>query len=58
MVDWIKGAMVVGCFAIAFGIKIFWPNTPEDNYIEEAAEELIKRESGIDIDFTPSSKEK
>ncbi len=30
----------------------------QDNPVEEKAEEIIKEKTGVDIDLTPSSKEK
>ena len=38
------------------GILIF--NLPDDNLIEQIAEEVIKIETGIDIDFTHETGEK
>jgi hypothetical protein len=35
----------------------WWKKYPHDNVIEEAAEEVIKSETGLDIDLTPSSPE-
>lgn len=30
---------------------------PQDNIVEEIAEEVIKKETGIDVDLSPESKE-
>lgn len=38
------------------GVSIF--NLPNDNLIEQIAEEVIKIETGIDIEFTPETGEK
>lgn len=34
-----------------------WVGVPDDNPIEESIESLIERQSGIDFDLTPASKE-
>lgn len=34
-----------------------WVGVPDDNPIEESIEDLIERQSGIDFDLTPASKE-
>lgn len=39
-------------------ITVLFFNLPKDNLIEEIAEEVIKLETGIDIDFTPENGEK
>ena len=36
----------------------YWFNPKDDNPVEELAEEVIKKETGFDIDLTPDSKEK
>lgn len=48
--------IVVVSICIAGGLlSTLWLG--KDNVIEEAAEKVIERETGIDIDLTPSSKE-
>jgi hypothetical protein len=44
---------LVGCEAFneKFGVK-------DDNIVEEILEDVIKKETGIDMDLTPSSEEK
>ena len=46
----VSGAIIIGVLsAVYFG---------DDNPIEEIAEEIIKAQSGIEIDLTPASPEK
>lgn len=45
-------SMLIGCSPINKKLGL-----PDDNIIEESAEAILKAESGIDIDFTPSSPE-
>ncbi len=48
-------ALIAAAIAIA-GTFIF--NLPPDNPVEEVAEEIVQEETGIKMDFTPSSPEK
>lgn len=34
-----------------------WVGLPDDNFIEEAAEDVVQHEVGINFDFTPDSPE-
>lgn len=34
-----------------------WVSLNDDNVIEEAAEELLKDKTGLDLDFTPNTPE-
>jgi hypothetical protein len=47
----VAGALLVGA-ASTYLLKM-----KDDNPIEEVAEEIIKRETNIDVDLTPSSPE-
>lgn len=53
---------IIAFFIIGFtsiGLHMFLPTYfREDNIIEEVAEEILKKETGIDIDITPNSPEK
>lgn len=54
------------CFAI-FGLGLtvctcgscssLWQSYPEDNIVEEIAEEVIDQETGLDLDLSPFSSE-
>lgn len=55
MMDWIKIAIVAGAVLIGGGIKYFWPSLKDDNPIEEAAEKIIEKETGVDVDLSPLS---
>lgn len=35
----------------------FWKNYPQDNFVEELIEDMIKEKSGLDLDLSPNSKE-
>lgn len=47
-------AAAIGAAAIAHYVF----KAKEDNKIEEMAEEVIKKQTGIDVDLSPSSPEK
>lgn len=49
-------SLIVGA-AMSIGVTS-WLWLPEDNDIEEIAEEVIKNKTGIDIDLSPASPEK
>jgi len=34
-----------------------WVGLPDDNFIEEAVEDVVKHETGLDFDCTPNSPE-
>ena len=53
---WIKGILV--SIATAIGLMSPVITKQDDGPIEEVAEEIIKEQTGIDIDFTPRSPEK
>ncbi len=31
---------------------------PQDNFLEEIAEQIVKQETGLDLDFSPATPEK
>ena len=37
--------------------KLIWKDYPDDNPVEEVAEEIIRHQTGQDVDLTPNSKE-
>ncbi len=50
--------LVVGILVVALGIGYVSSRfLGEDNPIEEAAEEVIESQTGVDIDLTPRSNE-
>lgn len=51
--------LIVALLAIAFAVATtFVFKLPPDNPIEEIAEEVVEEETGINLDFTPSTTEK
>ena len=50
----VAGACIIGVGSVFIGKY----KGQQDNPIEEKAEEVIKDQTGVDIDLTPSSKEK
>lgn len=51
--------LFIGIGMLAFaGIKHFWPGYPDDNKVEERAEQIIQLKTGKNIDLTPLSPEK
>ena len=58
MLPWIKAVIVVGSLIVVTAVKLFYPSYPDDNPIEEMAEQVIKYETDVDIDLTPMSPEK
>jgi len=52
-------AAIVGIsLAFTAGVKHFWPKYPDDNVVEETAEQYIKDVTNVDIELTPNSPEK
>lgn len=49
-------AIVIGLTALTYVVYEHYQGR-EDTFIEEAAEEIIKAETGLDVDLTPGSKE-
>jgi len=49
--------LIVG-IALFFFSCITFKNIPHDSILEEIVEEVIKKQTGLDIDLTPSSLEK
>lgn len=43
--------ILVGC-----GLAL-WEKYPQDNIVEEVAEEVVKAKTGLDIDFSPQTPE-
>ena len=44
-------------FAIVAVVKRYWPGYKDDNKVEQVVEEVIKDNTGISLDLTPSSPE-
>lgn len=55
MKSWI--AIAIAAVAAVVGLASFFITKKQDNPIEEACEEMIKHQIGIDIDLTPGSRE-
>lgn len=53
----LKAIIVLFAVTIGFGVSYFLPGIEPDNPVEEKCEEIIKKETGLDIDLTPSSPE-
>lgn len=53
----IPALIVMTAVGAALGFK-YWVSAPDDNAVEEIAEEVIKKETGVDVDLTPNSPEK
>lgn len=51
------GLIVAAAAVVGIGSRMRWPGLPDDNKIEEAAEEVIRQETGLIIDLTPESEE-
>lgn len=50
--------LFAGCLILLEGCTLaWWQKYPQDNFVEEIVEEVIKEEIGIDIDLSPKSKE-
>ena len=58
MVFWLKIVLIGGSILAAAGLKYAFPQIKDDNPIEEVVEELIEKQTGIDVDITPLSPEK
>lgn len=55
----IYGLVAAVALALAvLAIKEYWPEYPDDNVVEESAEEIIYGAAGVDVDLTPNSPEK
>lgn len=57
MITWIQILIVVAAAGVGVGISYFYPGAKDDNPIEEKCEEIIKKNTGADIDLTPRSPE-
>jgi len=54
----IFGIAFIGCLCILASCSFGWlKNYPQDNFVEEMVEDVIKHETGLDIDITPFSSE-
>jgi len=59
MLDSFLTAILVALLAAAVGYGVrYIPGVKDDNPVEEKCEDIIKKETGIDIDLTPRSPEK
>ena len=53
---WIKALIVAASAIVGIGSVVILKQKP-DNQIEEVAEAIIKEETGVDVDLSPSSPE-
>lgn len=53
----VKIVAVIASLSGAIGYKYYF-KAPNDNPIEQLAEEIIKQSSGVDIDLSPEDKNK
>ena len=53
---WIKAALVAGSVIVGLG-SVYLLKMKPDNPIEEVAEDIIKKETGVNIDLTPFTDE-
>lgn len=54
MIIWIKAA-IIGISALVGIASVYIFKMKHDNAIEETTEAVIKKETGVDIDLTPTS---
>lgn len=50
-----KAALVAGAICLGVGIKYFVVSPVVDIPVEKIAEQVVKQETGVDIDFTKTS---
>lgn len=51
-------ALLIAGLAAALGYSVHYiPGMKDDNPVEEKCEEVIKKETGLDIDLTPKTPE-
>jgi hypothetical protein len=58
ILGWVHVLIAATAFAVGGCYTYFYPGAQDDNPVEEAAEKVIKKEIGLDIDITPLSPEK
>ncbi len=49
--------IAMAAIGVTVGYK-YWATAADDNPVEEIAEEIIKKETGIDVDLSPTTPEK
>lgn len=54
---WMKIVLVISLLGSFAGIKHYFPNYKDDNVLEEKLEEIVKDQTGVEIDVTPFSPE-
>lgn len=57
VLGWVHVVIAATAFIVGAGYTYFYPGAQDDNPIEEAAEQVIKKETGLNIDITPLSPE-
>lgn len=53
----LKAAAVVIALGLGIGIKYMSSSQTVDTIVEKAAEEVVKEETGVDVDFTKDTPE-
>lgn len=53
----LKAAAVVIALGLGIGIKYISSSQTVDTIVEKAAEEVVKEETGVDVDFTKDTPE-
>lgn len=53
----IKVGMVIGALLLSVAYSYYHPNAKPDNRVEEISEQIIKQQTGIDVDLTPDTSE-
>lgn len=54
--SWLHAAILAGATIIGVGSTYFFKMSP-DNPVEQIAEEVIKKETGVSVDLSPELKE-
>lgn len=57
IVKWLNIAIAAVAGLVGAGYTYFWPGAKHDNKIEQVAEKIIEKRTGIDIDITPMDPE-
>jgi ABC-type glycerol-3-phosphate transport system substrate-binding protein len=53
IVKWLNIAIAAVAGLVGAGYTYFWPGAKHDNKIEQAAEKVIEKRTGIEVDITP-----
>jgi ABC-type glycerol-3-phosphate transport system substrate-binding protein len=53
IVKWLNIAIAALAGMVGAGYTYFWPGAKHDNKIEQTAEKIIEKRTGIEVDLTP-----